>query len=424
MAIRLIKGNTQKNYPVGHIGGKGQGLIKLKRLERVLQKKYSRDVLNEILEIPNFFISPVGDNTKNKDSIYRYLDSLQTDKFAVRSSAPLEDGIEHSFEGVYESFLNVSQEEVIDAIESVKASALGEKAIQYSKDFNVSINSDMAVIVQKMATGKENGIIYSKFPSSKNISKMIHQGEKNEIGVVERIEMYGSRHIRGKIITMDRFKNDELENFINISHEIEKEFGCPVRIEYNFNKKHNEKRGDSRIKYHPERFSLLQARPIVKSNKLENIVLPEIEDEKLVAGTYEVNGEGNFTLPAVVIFGEDRGSFHIPEEEIIELNQKYHEGYVLIANYLTFGHWNVDALTYNKKAAITSGNGLIGGSPQEMHDWDIARQKNLLYLNIEDFKQKFNEEINEVRGLNSPVKTGDLIRVVSDGAKGLIYKID
>ena len=419
MSIRLISGNTKRKYPTSYIGGKAQGLLKLKGLEKKLNKNFYNGILKGKIKVPNFFILPVGYDVQNKDMVYRNLDNLKTDKFAIRSSSPFEDSIEHGFDGVYDSFLNVNREEVIDAIESVKASALGQKAIQYSKDFQIPINKDMAIIAQKMASG-DLGISYSKFPASIDIAKIIYKrDEKQEVELINRLknpqgEIYPGDILISKMIDECHVSTGRYQRFIEalteLSFDLEKEFTYPLRIEFSNNL-------DNRDKLY-----LLQARSVAGIKNKKEFKMPELEQGKLITGTYQINGMGDLTLPAVVII-EKEGitcTDHIDDEEIMDLDQKYKEGYVLFSNFLKFDQKFINPLTPNKKAAVVCCDA-IGGSRAEGHDWDIARQKNLLYFLIPDLSLRFYMEKEEKRRF---IETGDIVRIVSDGVKGLVYEVE
>lgn len=169
--MQIVTCKERKKYPVEAIGGKAQGLLKLKSMERRLSGMFKGHMMAGA-RVPDFFVVPAGEPA-DLESILKQADALRADTFAVRSSSPYEDGIQHSFDGVFESCLNIERNSLLEAIEHVKASALGERARQYSRDFNVYIDGKMAVIVQQMAEGQVKGLIYSKFPASIEVTKII-----------------------------------------------------------------------------------------------------------------------------------------------------------------------------------------------------------------------------------------------------------
>lgn len=88
--------------------------------------------------------------------------------FAVRSSAACEDGIDHSFAGIFESFTNVRGiDELFSAVRRVWASMLGEKALSYAAQRNLVLDaSAMAVIVQTMVEPSVSGVMFTCDPVS------------------------------------------------------------------------------------------------------------------------------------------------------------------------------------------------------------------------------------------------------------------
>ncbi len=413
----LVCDNSREDFPVDYIGGKGKGLLKLKNLEKELRQEYFWRIKK--VEIPNFFIIPVGYDLNFKENLFKLADSLGPKKLAVRSSSPYEDAENNSFDGIFESHLDVSRDDLLEAINSVKNSALGKKAVEYSKEFNVPIDNKMAVIVQKMVSRENTGIIYSKFPAISDVTRIISNfGNKTENILFERktLDYYdesGNEIKEKKIVSGRRIIQDGnlghidfFSGFSELSHFVEKKFGYPVRIEYSYD-------GEK------EELNLLQARSIEKGKSLEKIIMPELEAGNLIAGTYGVNGIGDVTLPLVNIINskEDGKEHHISENEIEKLDKKYKNGYILLAQYLKFDDNYIDPITPHKKAAII-GSQFLGGDDSPDHDWDIARKKGLLYLLIPDFYFEFSGD------RKSPLKTGDMVRIISDGVKGMVYKVD
>lgn len=396
MSIRIISGNTKKDYPVSYIGGKAKGLIKLKRLEKKLNEKFNT-YINKI-KIPLFFIVLVGYNLNNTDIILKYADKLETDKFAVRSSSPYEDGLEYSFDGVFDSYLDVSRDDLGEALKSVKNSAMNKKSKEYAKEFNLKIDDKMAEIVQVMVNEYRKGIIYSKFPASQEVTKIVSwEHDEPEITLMRReLREDGSLYTLGhKLIEEQGLKDNLAKNLTEISYGIEKDFGFPVRIEYQAN----------RLYYN---LYLLQARSIAGIKDKKKITLPELEEGELLVGTTNVNGQGDCTLPAVVI-PDKKISGNLSFKEVRKLDKKYKKGYILICNFIEFDGKNYDRVTPNKKAFVT------GNKLGKRHALDIARQKGLLYLGTKNFGWEVTR-----RNL---IKTGDLVRIVSDGVRGLLYKV-
>jgi len=402
MAVRLIKGNTRKKYPTDYVGGKGRGLIQLKRLERMLSWQYDY-CFNAGVIVPSFFVVPVGYNLVNLDTLLKYADGLKTDKFAVRSSSPWEDAREYSFDGVFDTFLDVDRGSLYNAIEAVKKYALSEKARRYAQDFGLSIDERMAVIVQSMVCGKDQGVIYSKFPASIEVTKILSWKKDDDSQQITLMRRYlndeGSLFSLGhKLIEGEGMGNIEAEHLSRISYTIEENFRFPVRIEY-----HQDLVPTGRRLY------LLQARSVTGIENIQDITLPELKEGELLVGSLDINGQGDYTLPAVVICKKGE-PWNLPYEEVRRLDKKFPEGYILICDHLESDDLQWDSVTPHKKAVVA------GDDLGRRHDLDIARKKNLLYLGAKGFSHDIIH--NHVQ-----IETGDILRLISDGTKGLLYRV-
>ncbi len=86
--------------------------------------------------------------------------------YAVRSSANVEDSLEHSFAGQFNTILDVSGvDQIIEAIQEVWEDAHKEAVQTYINKANGSKKQmKMAVIVQEMVTPKVSGVAFSKNP--------------------------------------------------------------------------------------------------------------------------------------------------------------------------------------------------------------------------------------------------------------------
>ncbi len=86
-------------------------------------------------------------------------------RYAVRSSANLEDGAEHSFAGQFHTELDVPAAEVPAAAARVRASAEDERAVQYLAASQIDPKRlRMAVIVQEMVAPVVSGVVFSRNP--------------------------------------------------------------------------------------------------------------------------------------------------------------------------------------------------------------------------------------------------------------------
>ena len=124
-----------KNELKDIIGGKGYGLVIL--------KFYGAN-------IPATFFVPFWAN----------IDKLKfsNGRYAIRSSCNIEDGNENSFAGIFESYLNVNNNDIINKIEKIRECVNSNKARSYIEAKNISDNLKMCVIVQKMINSKYSGV--------------------------------------------------------------------------------------------------------------------------------------------------------------------------------------------------------------------------------------------------------------------------
>jgi phosphoenolpyruvate synthase/pyruvate phosphate dikinase len=99
---------------------------------------------------------------------------LETKFVAVRSSATAEDNAENSWAGQLESFLNVTDETLLQRVKQCWASLFSKRAIAYrlhqTKDDDLIL---VAVVIQKMVNPEVAGIAFSVDPVTENTNAMI-----------------------------------------------------------------------------------------------------------------------------------------------------------------------------------------------------------------------------------------------------------
>jgi phosphohistidine swiveling domain-containing protein len=89
------------------------------------------------------------------------LAELGSGPFAVRSSGIAEDGSEHSFAGMFESVLDVSADELGEAVDRTLGSARAARVAEYRSEGGVA---SMAVIVQRMIAASTAGVALTADP--------------------------------------------------------------------------------------------------------------------------------------------------------------------------------------------------------------------------------------------------------------------
>ena len=116
------------------------------------------------------------------------LKELSGEHFAVRSSATVEDGSEHSWAGQFESFLNVPRHEVLTAIERCRDSVHRREVTHYSEQ-HAQRDIQLAVIVQQMIEPKIAGVAFSVHPVTK---------QKGQV-VIEAVEGLAEKLVQGEV---------------------------------------------------------------------------------------------------------------------------------------------------------------------------------------------------------------------------------
>lgn len=114
--------------------------------------------------------------------------------YAVRSSAGIEDGENHSFAGQFETVLNVSEPPALArAVEKVWQSADRVKGSEYGKALEEEIqSSEMSVLIQEMVNAHWSGVCFSINPVTGR-NELIIEGVE---GSGESLVQHGSKPFR------------------------------------------------------------------------------------------------------------------------------------------------------------------------------------------------------------------------------------
>lgn len=181
------------------IGGKGKALGEMKKMgmlvpdgfvifsdayERFLKETGNDVKITEILQAfyreKNACIDEISKaiqdlilNEKIPQSIsYEIEDGfrkLQCAHVAVRSSATVEDSAEHAWAGQLESFLNTTEEKLLENIKKCWASLFSPRSIFYCRERGLQLSQiSVAVIIQKMIKSEKSGIAFSVHPVTHN----------------------------------------------------------------------------------------------------------------------------------------------------------------------------------------------------------------------------------------------------------------
>lgn len=156
------------------------------------------------------------------------------DKFSVRSSTTTEDLKEASFAGQFDTYLNVSKDNLIEYIKKCWASLFSSRAIYYriKKGFH-PYNISMAIIIQEMVAAETAGVCFTQdssnnliIESSKGLGENVVSGSVNPDKIVIS---RGLQKIDGRTELISRKLIEELAKK---SLEIEHLFGVPQDIEW------------------------------------------------------------------------------------------------------------------------------------------------------------------------------------------------
>ena len=165
---------TKDNFKNSIIGKKAQNLF--------LAKSYG-------LPVPDLFVISPEDLKWEEmgDRINKYLEDnfSKTQLFSVRSAALIEDGVENSFAGQFDTFLNVPAIEVVDKIHKCRESLNSESVAEYCRQHGVTEELSMSVIVQEMIDGDMSGVLFTANPQGLLNESVIVIGEGRGDGVVE-----------------------------------------------------------------------------------------------------------------------------------------------------------------------------------------------------------------------------------------------
>jgi pyruvate,water dikinase len=105
--------------------------------------------------------------------------------YSVRSSALAEDSSEHSFAGLFETFLYVREAQVLDRIKQCWLSAYGPNVLQYCLRNHLDpLETRMGVIVQEMIASSRSGIMFTANPTGSLAETVIVAGFGVGEGVV------------------------------------------------------------------------------------------------------------------------------------------------------------------------------------------------------------------------------------------------
>lgn len=118
------------------------------------------------LRVPEGMALSVAGVAYLPDEIGEKVERALPGPYAVRSSAPMEDGSKVSFAGVHATSLNVPKKFLEAAIREVEASAYSPAAEKYRKRLEVAGDPEMAVLIQTLVPSDISGVLFTRNPIS------------------------------------------------------------------------------------------------------------------------------------------------------------------------------------------------------------------------------------------------------------------
>lgn len=158
--------------------------------------------------------------------------------YIIRSSANLEDRIDHSFAGQFDSYLNIkSVDKILEATVSIWESVNGERVKSYLERVGMPSRAlRMAVIIQEMVNADFSGVIFTRNPVT-GLDEVIVEAVA---GLGSSLLQDGSTPQRwtykwGKWIEEPQNGNLDLtviNQIVMQAKKIEKKYGSPVDLEW------------------------------------------------------------------------------------------------------------------------------------------------------------------------------------------------
>ena len=262
-----LDGITDSDQPI--VGAKAVGLWRLKRMgspvpdafcvaanayETHINSTSLKAVIDDIRVLSGRFdiagnldmIRRAIVDSKMNDSLVAEIEShyhiLAASRLAVRSSATAEDLPGHSFAGLYDTYLGISNpEDCLIAIKKCWASLWTERAYSYRKKNGFDHSKvEMAVIVQSLIPADVAGVIFTSDPVT---------GDNNRV-VIEACLGLGDALVSGKVspdrVVLDKkglnvlsqtisapcIDNHTAQKLAKLAIKAESKFGCPQDIEW------------------------------------------------------------------------------------------------------------------------------------------------------------------------------------------------
>ncbi|WP_105615306.1 PEP/pyruvate-binding domain-containing protein [Vallitalea okinawensis] len=196
---------------------------------------------------------------------------ISSGRVAVRSSSTVEDLPGMSFAGQYSSYLNVTQDDLIEKVIRCWQSLWNQRAIDYRKKYDVTTEFSHGVVVQEMIEAKVAGVIFTANPVSGVRSQILvnaayglgesivsgevnpdqytldhHSGTvlKEEISKKEVLCQYAKEGIEYVAVEPQEqergsLKPNHIKEIVKEAGKVQNFFGCPQDMEFAIDQKNN-----------------------------------------------------------------------------------------------------------------------------------------------------------------------------------------
>ncbi|OHA88370.1 MAG: hypothetical protein A2653_02260 [Candidatus Zambryskibacteria bacterium RIFCSPHIGHO2_01_FULL_43_25] len=227
------------------------------------------------------------------NEIKKEFEFLKTEFVAVRSSATAEDGTEHAWAGQLESYLNTTEDDLLDKVKKCWSSLFTPRAIFYRFEKELhGTDISVAVVVQKMVQSEVSGVAFSVHPITEDRNQLIIEagfglGEAIVSGAItpdsyvvekeprkiidttvntQKRGLYKSRsgenewkEIYKPQASSQVLKESQILELADLIVKIENHYGFPCDIEW---------------AYENGKFYITQSRPITTLDKLDKVKKP------------------------------------------------------------------------------------------------------------------------------------------------------
>lgn len=207
-------------------------------------KAYNLKKLEENnINVPEWFVIPIDMledfNETNKEKILNYIKEKFSDTttFSVRSSSTSEDSEDLSYAGQFDTFLNISQDEIISYIQKCLESLKSNNLETYS---NKQKEYKMGIIIQEMIQPEKSGVLFTSNPNGLLNESVIVCGSGIGENVVDnKVDVTTYYYNQNdKIYYYDKQENaqelnkSEVEALIKIANQIYNIWNKPQDIEW------------------------------------------------------------------------------------------------------------------------------------------------------------------------------------------------